>query len=158
MNYSQTRFTDTSLLQTVSFVSWESPYIFSKSNPLNADTPINAENGDLYLAQSTDFHRKATSILSIIRALHCQLCTVIDLSFLKVKNISLDIMSSTPDKMNCSRQFRLFQHQKSYSERRIVEWCFSVSVDLIRGMTASWRLEKFSWFIDVLVFFSIFLY
>ena len=39
--------------------------------------------------------------------------------------------------------FRLFQNQKSYPERGIVECLFSVSVDLVRGMTASWRLEKF---------------
>ena len=33
--------------------------------------------------------------------------------------------------------FRLFQNQKSYPERGIVECLFSVSVDLVRGMTAS---------------------
>ena len=44
-------------------------------------TPINAGNGHLFHAQSTDSHRKSTSLK---RILHCQVCEVIDLSFLKV--------------------------------------------------------------------------
>ena len=50
------RFTDTSLLRTISFVPGESPYIFSKFNPLNTDTRFNADKGHLFLAQSTDYH------------------------------------------------------------------------------------------------------
>ena len=51
--------TDTSLLQPVFFVPRESPYIVSKFNPLNTDTIAN--NGHLFLAQSTDSHRKLIS-------------------------------------------------------------------------------------------------
>ena len=34
----------------------ESPYIFSKFNPLNTDTRFNADKRHLFLAQSTDYH------------------------------------------------------------------------------------------------------
>ena len=50
------RFTDTSLLRTISFVPGESPYIFSKFNPLNTDTRFNVYKRHLFLAQSTDYH------------------------------------------------------------------------------------------------------
>ena len=50
------RFTDTSLLRTISFVPGESPYIFSKFNPLNTDTRFSADKRHLFLAQSTDYH------------------------------------------------------------------------------------------------------
>ena len=50
------RFTDTSLLRTISFVPGKSPYIFSKFNPLNTDTLFNADKRHLFLAQSTDYH------------------------------------------------------------------------------------------------------
>lgn len=45
-------------------------------------TPVNADNRYLFLAQSTDSHRKTTT-------LHYQQCAVISLSFLKVKNLQL---------------------------------------------------------------------
>ena len=53
-------------------------------------TPINVDNGHLFLAQSTDSHRKSTLLMW---TLHYQLYVVINLSFLKVKNLSVDSMS-----------------------------------------------------------------
>ena len=49
-------------------------------------TPVNANNRQLFLAQSTDSHRKTTSLM---RTLHYHLCALISLSFLKVKNLQL---------------------------------------------------------------------
>ena len=48
---------------------------------------LNADNGHFFLAQSTDSHRKSTSLM---QTLDYQLCAVIDLSFLKVKRPSVD--------------------------------------------------------------------
>ena len=48
---------------------------------------LNADNGHFFLAQSTDSHRKSTSLM---QTLDYQLWTVIDLSFLKVKRPSVD--------------------------------------------------------------------
>ena len=53
-------------------------------------TPINADNGHLFLAQSTNSHRQSTLLMW---TLHYQLYVVINLSFLKVKNLSVDSMS-----------------------------------------------------------------
>ena len=107
------------LLQTVFFVLLlamlfgkklikESPYIFSKFKPLNTDTRW-CGNEHLFLCQSTNYsHRKPTSLM---RTLLYQLCAVIDLSFLKVKNPSFDSMSMFPalpytaDMTICRRQF-----------------------------------------------------
>ena len=51
----------------------------------------NADNVHLFLAQSTNSHRKSNSL---ILTLHYQLCVVIiNLSFFKVKNLSVDSMS-----------------------------------------------------------------
>ena len=74
--------TDTLLFRKVFFVPGESPYNFSKFNLLNTDWPVNTYNGHLFLAQSTDSHRKLTSLM---RTLHHQLCA--DFSFLKVKKL-----------------------------------------------------------------------
>ena len=46
--------------------------------------PVNADNRHLFLAQSTDSHRKTTLLM---QTLLYQLCAVISLSFLKVKNL-----------------------------------------------------------------------
>ena len=57
---------------------------------------LNADNGHFFLAQSTDSHRKSTSLM---QTLDYQLWTVIDLSFLKVKRPSVestvDVTSAT---------------------------------------------------------------
>ena len=53
-------------------------------------TPINTDNGHLFLAQSTNSHRKSTLLMW---TLHYQLYVVINLSFLKVKSPSVDSMS-----------------------------------------------------------------
>lgn len=55
------------LLWILFFVPGERPYHFSQFDPLN-----NADNGHFFPALPT---------------LHCQLCSVIDLSFLKVKEV-----------------------------------------------------------------------
>ena len=81
--------TNTPSFQTVFIVPGETP-----CNSLNSAhlirTPINADHGHLLLAQSTDSHRKSTLLMW---TLHYQLYVVINLSFLKVKNLSVDSMS-----------------------------------------------------------------
>ena len=78
-----------------------------QSNPAGLRTPINAGNGHLFYAQSTDSHRKTTSLM---RILHCQVCAVIDLSFLKViKTFSwqhVHVPSATVHRMIRRRQFQ----------------------------------------------------
>ena len=66
---------------------------FSLNSTHLIQTPINADNGHLFLAQSTDSHSKLTS-----KTLHYQLCVIIliDLSFLKVKKPSFDSMLMFP--------------------------------------------------------------
>ena len=70
-------------------------------------TPINAGNGHLFHAQLTDSHRKSTSLM---RILHCQVCAVIDSSFLKViKTFSwqhVHVPSATVHRMIRRRQFQ----------------------------------------------------
>ena len=56
-------------------------------------TPINADNGHLFLAQSTNSHRQSTLLMWTLHYQHYQLYVVINLSFLKVKNLSVDSMS-----------------------------------------------------------------
>ena len=92
---------DTLLLQAVLFVPGESLYIFSQFNPL-IRMQVNADNGHLFLAQSTNSHRKQTSLM---QTLHYQLYRVIDLSFFKIKNLELTLTAcpcsqhyDTPDK------------------------------------------------------------
>jgi len=55
-------------------------------------TPVNGDNGRLFLAQSTDCHRKSTLLM---RTLHYQLYVVTNLSFLKVKKSSFHVPSAT---------------------------------------------------------------
>ena len=52
---------------------WERPLHFLKIRPLNMDTSY-ADNGQLFLAQSTDSPRKSNSLMGTP---HCQLCAVI---------------------------------------------------------------------------------
>ena len=56
-------------------------------------TPINVGNRHLFLAQSTNSHRKPTSLM---RTLHYQWCAEIDLSILKVKKPSVDSILMLP--------------------------------------------------------------
>ena len=69
-------------------------HTFSLNSTHLIRTPVNADNVHLFLAQSTNSHRKSTSL---ILTLHYQLCVVIiNLSFFKVKNLSVDSMSMFP--------------------------------------------------------------
>ena len=73
--------------------------------------PVNADNRHLFLAQSTDSRRKTTSLM---QTLHYQLCAVISLSFLKVKNLQLTAF-------RCSQHYSslvqtIFGKKTSYAE------------------------------------------
>ena len=81
------RFTDTNLIRTRHHYT---PRHHTISSTRLIRTPINVDNGHLFLAQSTDSHRKSTLLMW---TLHYQLYVVINLSFLKVKNLSVDSMS-----------------------------------------------------------------
>ena len=78
-----------------------------QSNLAGLRHPLNTDNGHLFPAQSTDSHRKSTSLM---RILHCQVCAVIDLSFLKViKTFSwqhVHVPSATVHRMIRRRQFQ----------------------------------------------------
>ena len=77
--------TPTSLLRTVVFVHGASPWIFSKFNLPDTDTRAN--HGLSFLAQSTESHRKSSSLMQT--PINC-LLSVIDLSIFKVaKNLQL---------------------------------------------------------------------
>ena len=80
-------------LRTVFFVPGESPqYIFSiKFNPFNRDGP---DKSDIYFLPNQRI--LIESHHQLMRTLHYQLCAVIDLSFLKIKNSSVDSMSMFP--------------------------------------------------------------
>jgi len=82
---------------------------------------INTDNRHLFLAQSTDFHRKPTSLR---QTLYYQLCAVTDLSFLKEDKKSLfDVPNfyTTPDRLNCRRQFQtILASNELYRERLTV--------------------------------------
>ena len=54
------RFTDTPLLRTVFFCPWEAS-TFSLNSTRLIRRPVNAENGHLFLAQSTDVEYNLTS-------------------------------------------------------------------------------------------------
>ena len=74
--------TDTSLLRTVFLCPWgKKALTFSLHSTHLKRTPIKEDNGHFFLAQSTNFHRKSTSLE---RTLHYQLWAVVDLSFLMV--------------------------------------------------------------------------
>ena len=60
--------------------------LYSDNSTCLIRTPVNANNRQLFLTQSTDSHRKTTQLMW---TLHYQLCAVISLSFLKVKNLQL---------------------------------------------------------------------
>ena len=65
-------------------------------------TPLNADNGPLFLAQSTDSHRRS---ISLMLTLHCQLCAVKYISLFKQLTVcQYSQWYSTPrDRMNCRR-------------------------------------------------------
>ena len=86
-------FTDTNLIRTCHHyrqLSLSLGKVHTISSTRLIRTPINVDNGHLFLAQSTDSHRKSTSLMW---TLHYQLYVVINLSFLKVKSPSVDSMS-----------------------------------------------------------------
>ena len=86
-------FTDTNLIRTCHHyrqLSLSLGKVHTISSTRLMRTPINVDNGHLFLAQSTDSHRKSTSLMW---TLHYQLYVVINLSFLKVKSPSVDSMS-----------------------------------------------------------------
>ena len=96
--------TDTSLLRTVfpggqfSLSKGKALTFFLNSTRFNLAqlirTPVNEDNGHLFLAQSTrNSYRKPTSLMP---TLHYNLCAVIDLSFWIVKNPTVDSMSMLP--------------------------------------------------------------
>ena len=68
-------------------------HTFSLNSTRLIRTSVNADNGHLFLAQSTNSHRKSTLLMP---TLHYQLCVVINLSFFQVKNLSVDRMSMFP--------------------------------------------------------------
>ena len=85
-------FTDTNLIRTCHHyrqLSLSLGKVHTISSTRLIRTPINVDNGHLFLAQSTDSHRKSTSLMW---TLHYQLYVVINLSFLKVKSPSVDSM------------------------------------------------------------------
>ena len=89
-------FTDIHLTRTPCYygqfsLSLGKVHTFSLNSTHLIRTPVNADNVHLFLAQSTNSHRKSNSL---ILTLHYQLCVVIiNLSFFKVKNLSVDSMS-----------------------------------------------------------------
>ena len=92
-------------------------------NPAGLRTPLNLDNGHLFHAQSTDSHRKSTSL---IWTLHYQVCAVIDLPFLKViKTFSwqhVHVRSATEHWMIRRRQFQttLAQCIKQVMQRTVL--------------------------------------
>ena len=88
-------FTDIHLTRTPRYyrqfsLSLGKVHTFSLNSTHLIRTPVNADNVHLFLAQSTNSHRKSNSL---ILTLHYQLCVVIiNLSFFKVKNLSVDSM------------------------------------------------------------------
>ena len=116
-------------------------------------TPINVWQQTLVSCQSTDSHKKQTLLMQTI---HYQLCAVINLSFWKVKNPSVNSKSmfpkvcSTLERKNYRSQFQTIlasQHSENdfdwvinYTDERFL----SVSVNLSCRMMAFWRLEIFS--------------
>ena len=85
-------------------------------------TRVNTNNGYLFLAQSTDSQRRSTSLM---RTLYYELCAVIDLSFLKEKDLQLTVCRcsqrySTPNRMIFRRQFQTSLASKElWSERTV---------------------------------------
>ena len=89
-------FTDTNLIRTRQHfrqlsLSLGKAHTISSTRLIR--TPINADNGHLFLAQSTNSHRQSTLLMWTLHYQHYQLYVVINLSFLKVKNLSVDSMS-----------------------------------------------------------------
>ena len=99
--------TESSLLRTVLFVPGKA-HTFSLNSTDLIRTLVYTYNGHQFLAQSTDSHRKSTSLM---RTLHYVLLAVIDFSFLKVKSPQLIACRcsqrySTPHTMICRHQFQ----------------------------------------------------
>ena len=106
-------------------------------------------NLTLFLAQSTDSIKKSTLLMN-------ELCAVIDLSFLKEKDLQLTACRcsqcySTPNgmifKTSISNLFgikRVMQRTHGFDSVRYRWAIFEPFVDLVRGMTALWRLEMFN--------------
>ena len=82
-------------------------------------TKPNVDNRPFFLSQSTDSHRKSTSLMWTI---HYKLCSLIDLPFSEGKN-NLQLTACqysqryhTPDSMIVDITVRLFWHKTSYAE------------------------------------------
>ena len=101
---------DISLLWTVFFIIillFLGEDHFSLNSTSLIWTSVNVHNRQLFLAQSTDFQRKSTSLMQTI---HC-MCTVISLPFLfepSVHSMSMfpDQHYFTPDRTNFRHQFQ----------------------------------------------------
>ena len=83
-------------------------------------TPINVDNEQLLHVQSTDSHRKSTSLMPTP---HCKLCepSVIQIDLLKVKKPSVDslslILELQVQQRGCRFQTTNFRHQTSCAEK-----------------------------------------
>ena len=103
-----------------------------------------ADNGHLFLAQSTDSDKdsiNADTSLSTVCGKRPFLFRVKK----KPKTFSwqhVDVPSTTVHLIACCADYF---YQTSYAENGfITEWRLSVSVDFVRGMTVLWRLELFN--------------
>ena len=90
--------------------------LYSDNSTCLIRTPVNVDNRHLFLAQSTDSHRKTTSLM---RTLHYQLCAVISLSFLKVKNLQLTALQ-------CSQHYSSLV-QTIWASNKLCRERFSIS-------------------------------
>ena len=91
-------FMDTHLIQTPGYyrqfaLSLGKEHTFSLNSTCLIRTPINADNGHLFLAQWTYSYGKWTSLMW---TLYYQLCVLTNLPFFKVKNPAVDSMSMFP--------------------------------------------------------------
>ena len=95
---------------------------WQQSQDFQQSTPVNIDNGHLFLVQPTDSQRRSTSLM---RTLHYVLCAVIDLSFLKEKDLQLTVCRcsqrySTTDRMILRRQFQTSLPSKELCRERTV--------------------------------------
>ena len=102
-------FTDTRLIQTpryyrrfsILFPWEESPYIFSKFNLLNIDTPVNPDNGHLFLAPINLTNANTSSSSFCCNRSCLSECKII----LQFTAFQCSQCYNTPDRMICSCQF-----------------------------------------------------
>ena len=102
-------FTDTRLIQTpryyqrfsILFPWGESPYIFSKFNMLNIDTPVNPSNGHLFLAPINLTNANTSSSTFFCNRSCLSECKII----LQFTAFQCSQCYNTPDRMICSCQF-----------------------------------------------------